>query len=221
MILFLGDIHGSFETLARSQEIVERVGAQAVIQVGDFGLFSSNEKDFYEIVQNFRIPTFFIDGNHDDTDRWCNVQKIQRVFENLPLFYIPRGTVMELDNRQIAFMGGAGSIDKKIRIENKMYWRETENISQVDIDKFYENTYGKTIDIFVTHCPPSSVVKKHFDKSRFSEFQVNTNWQDENELVIEQLWKDIGSPMIISGHMHTRVIGKNYRILDIGEMEAL
>ena len=225
MILLLGDIHGDYKVLERAIKVAEENGAVAVIQVGDFGLFNkygmANESHFYKVMSSSKVPVYWIDGNHDDCDRWTKYTEIYKVWSDTDFFYVPRGTVMELDGRTIAFMGGAASIDMKWRLREGAFWTEKENISNEEITRLLDNTNGKKIDMFITHCPPDSVINRHFNPMDKLFFNVGIEWTDQNGLVVEDLWNKLGNPMIYSGHMHRTVQGDNYRILDINEALAV
>jgi hypothetical protein len=125
---------------------------------------------------------------------------------------------MELDGRTIAFMGGAASIDKDYRLRQNMHWDENENITPDQVARLLKNAEGKQIDLFITHCPPNSVIEENFDNSNKLYFGVGLDWTDPNQQIIEDLWHKMGTPIIFSGHMHRSVVGLNYRILDIDEL---
>ena len=224
MILLLGDIHGDYKVLERAINMATQADATAIIQVGDFGLFRgagmANETHFRKVMKDSKIPVYFIDGNHDDCDRWLAYTEVNRVWDDANLFYIPRGTVMEMDNNLIAFMGGAASIDKAWRLKDGAHWTATENISPQEVLHLFENAKNKQIDMFITHCPPHSVINKHFNPTDKLFFDVDIDWTDPNQLVIEELWTKLGNPMIYSGHMHRSVVEPLYRILDINELLA-
>jgi predicted phosphodiesterase len=42
-ICLLGDIHGDYRVLAKALDVTKDMGASALIQLGDFGLFPGNE----------------------------------------------------------------------------------------------------------------------------------------------------------------------------------
>ncbi len=96
MILLLGDIHGNASILSQALGIAKESNAVAIVQLGDFGLFLDNETWFRQNIINAHIPVYFIDGNHDDCKRWVGYNKVTRVWDDCELFYVPRGTVMEL-----------------------------------------------------------------------------------------------------------------------------
>jgi Icc-related predicted phosphoesterase len=221
MILLLGDIHGDHKTLRRAIDKANEVGATALIQVGDFGMFPKNEQYFRDACSDASCPVYFVDGNHDNCEQWTTFTEVTRIWDDGNLFYIPRGTVMEIDNRTIAFMGGAGSIDKEYRLRNNWHWDERENISPYEVLRMMDNAKGKKIDLFITHCPPNSVINEHFDPKGKLQFGVGLDWHDHNQDIIENIWHAIGTPNVYSGHMHRKVEGMTYRILDINELLAV
>lgn len=221
MILLLGDIHGVAGILEQALDIAKQSSASAIIQLGDFCMFPNNEKWFRGHIKDAHIPIYFIDGNHDDCSRWIQYDKVHKVWDDRELYYVPRGTVMELDGRTIAFMGGAASIDKKTRLENNMHWDHNETIADAHIDRMHKNIKGKQIDMFLTHCPPQSVIEEHFDDNGKLFFGVGLDWTDPAQMIIEELWHKMGTPNIYSGHMHRRVQGMTYRILNINEVLAV
>jgi Icc-related predicted phosphoesterase len=223
MILLLGDIHGDISVLKSAIQKAEEVEATCLIQVGDLGLFQRNGLDigFHRVCKSATIPIYFIDGNHDDCVRWASFTEVTRIWDDANLFYIPRGTVMEIDGRTLAFMGGAGSIDKHTRLTNGWHWDEYENISPEEVLRLLRAAEGKQVDILITHCPPHSVIEEHFDARNKLFFGVGLDWHDHNQDVIENIWKTLDYPYVYSGHMHKRVIGDSYRILNINELLAV
>jgi len=220
MLAILGDIHGDIATLKYSIDAAYDRGATALIQVGDFGLYNRDGIDsgFRRVCKGSPIPVYFIDGNHDDCTRWTEMTDVTQVFDDANLFYIPRGTVMQLDERRIGFLGGAASIDKNIRLQRGWHWDDREEVTQAQIDLLIKNAVGGPLDFLITHCPPSSVIHEHFDPMWKLRFGVGLDWTDPSQELIETVWKELGFPFIISGHMHMPVVGMTYQIVDINEM---
>lgn len=219
MLMLLGDIHGDVYVLKTAIANAAARGATALIQVGDFGLFPlhGTAEGFRRVCKESPIPIYFIDGNHDDCTRWTSYTEVTQLWPDALLFYVPRGTVLELDGRTIAFMGGAASIDKNIRLRRGWPWDDKEEISPDDVRRLDDAVQGKVIDVFITHCPPNSVVEEHFDPRNKLQFGVSLDWHDPSQDMIERAWKAMNSPMIYSGHMHRTVVGDTYRILNIDE----
>ncbi|MFN9899605.1 MAG: hypothetical protein ACK55Z_12625, partial [bacterium] len=66
-----------------------------------------------------------------------------------------------------------------------------------------------------------TVIQEHFDNSIKLFFEVGTEWHDQNQTIIEELWHKLGTPDVYSGHMHKRIQGMTYRILNINELLAV
>lgn len=223
MITLLGDIHGDIGVLKFAIDRAVEKGSSALIQVGDFGLFFRNgiNEGFHRVCKKSPIPIYFVDGNHDDHPRWMVHKKVHQVWKDVNLFFVPRGMVLEIDNRQIAFMGGAASIDKKLRLQMGWQWHEDENIAPYQVKRFLQNVKDKSVDMFITHCPPGSVIERHFDPRNKLKFGVGLDWIDPNQAIIDDLWEKIGFPPIYSGHMHGSVKGFDMRVFTIGEHKGL
>jgi predicted phosphodiesterase len=223
MIMLLGDIHGDIGILKFAIADAVQKGAKALIQVGDFGLMQHSGIDtgFYRVTKDSPIPIYFIEGNHDDCSRWLDIKQVSKVFPDGNLWYVPRGTVMEIDGRTIAFMGGAASIDKSYRLRQAMHWDPKEEVTREDIELLIKNAEGKKVDMFITHCPPQTVIDEHFDPKFKLYFGVTIDWTDPSQGLIEEAWKALGYPYIYSGHMHRCVEGMTYCILDINQKLAV
>jgi predicted phosphodiesterase len=223
MIMLLGDIHGDIGVLKFAIADAVQKGAKALIQVGDLGLMQHSGIDtgFYRVTKDSPIPIYFIEGNHDDCSRWLDIKEVSKVFPDGNLWYVPRGTVMEIDGRTIAFMGGAASIDKSYRLRQAMHWDPKEEVTREDIELLIKNAEGKKVDMFITHCPPQTVIDEHFDPKFKLYFGVTIDWTDPSQGLIEEAWKALDYPYIYSGHMHRFVEGMTYCILDINQTLAV
>lgn len=221
--MLLGDIHGDIGVLKFAIADAVQKGAKALIQVGDFGLMQHSGIDtgFYRVTKDSPIPIYFIEGNHDDCSRWLDIKEVSKVFPDGNLWYVPRGTVMEIDGRTIAFMGGAASIDKSYRLRQAMHWDPKEEVTREDIELLIKNADGKKVDMFITHCPPQTVIDEHFDPKFKLYFGVTIDWTDPSQGLIEEAWKALDYPYIYSGHMHRCVEGMTYCILDINQNLAV
>lgn len=218
MIAFIGDIHGEFSALEKIlDEIKKYPEITAVVQVGDFGFYPKLLNRMKEI--NPHIPVYAIDGNHEDFEMFDGLTDVTEIAPNI--FFVPRGTVLEIDGRTIAFMGGAASVDKGIRLRRGMHWDTRENITEEQVATFRENTKDRKIDIMITHVPPQSVIQKNFDPKGLMFFDLPMSWRDKNADIIEELWGSLYYPQLICGHMHRSVIEGTARILDINELFCL
>lgn len=210
MLVFIGDTHGFFTPIKEIQAKFPDPNT-IFIQVGDFGFWPELAGKWNR--ERSGRPIYFIDGNHDFLPDLVKIQEVTEVWPGA--FYVPRGTVLTLDNKTIAFMGGAGSVDKARRIP-RMDWFEEERITSADVDKLLRNVNGHNIDIFVTHTPPDNAVQENFNPDDLViHFGLPRTWRDPSAAIIESLSTKFGDVPIICGHMHRSVTWNHVKILDI------
>lgn len=212
MLGFLGDVHGDYGCVARvGRNIQATADASALIQVGDFGYYPHLLHQLIGLT--FAIPTYFIRGNHDDHDTLLKLVEVTEVYPNL--FYVPDGTLLELDGKKIAFLGGAASVDKALRIRKGWHWSEKENISTLPI----QNLWGEEgVDILVTHCPPQWIIDKYCDPENLVEFfGLPLDWKDPNAQIVEDVWRRMGEPELFCGHLHMSRDDGQVHVLNIND----
>ena len=210
-VVLLGDIHGITKVLGAVDKMQSASGSTVVagIQVGDLGWYKDTNPLFHTL--DLKLPWYWIDGNHED----FSLLKYTKVTEVAPnLFYVPRGTVMEVGGIKIGFLGGAASVDKQTRLRLGWHWSEDELITDEDIAKF---DGVESVDMLITHCPPQSTIQKHFDSRMLMYFGLSPDWRDPSADKVEALWKRLGEPPLVCGHMHRSITDGNVRILDINE----
>src|ERR1035437_4564727 len=216
-LLIVGDLHAEKNDAKRVFKYAQEVGADLVIQVGDFGMaFSITqykgtggkiECEFThyvsELVKDFGIPLMWFDGNHSNFEfLQATLDKLtpetDGTYELYPnLFYIPRGTKLEFDGIKFLICGGAVSVDKKTRINFISWWKE-EAITQADIDKCAEA--GK-VDVLLTHDLPLevTVIDRHLDPYWGEEAARGTY---QNRVAISEILKASGARLHLHGHLH-------------------
>lgn len=201
MITVIGDVHAKF---GRLHNILEHIPSHhTVIQVGDFGIWPH----YREVLENgFSRPLYFIDGNHEYFPHLTELSAITELYPNL--FYVPRGTYIELDGRKVLFLGGAESIDKEYRREYIDWFRE-ESISYADTAKI---DFSWEVDLMITHTPPYRTIYE----IRGSDTPREWN---HSSVAVEAVWTNVGQPPLVCGHLHqTRTIG-NVTVLN--ELDTL
>lgn len=220
MLAILGDIHGDFRLFERYIPLLDETLAGgksvSVIQVGDFGYYplGNGGKTTLENWPKTNFPVYFVEGNHSWHPYLRGLDSPTKLKKNL--WYMPRGTIQEIEGYRIGFCGGANSVDMKYQKRNGSWFPE-EVVTQADVDKFN----GKTVDILITHAPPMNIVYRTMGKLDTGYWGLPYGWVDESAMMIEQLWGNLGTPPIYSGHLHISYNGSNATILDIGEMQFI
>ena len=201
MIGFIGDVHRAFDRLAVAVAGFP-AAVDVAIQVGDLGLHADDLGPTGSGLPSLARKVYYVTGNHDHEPSYRGIARPTEMAPNL--VFVPRGTVLELDGRRIAFLGGGSSIiDRAVRRRDVDWWPE-EQVTLADVARF--DGAGK-VDILVSHTPPAFVY--HF-------FQLPP---DPSALAVGQAWQILGRPHVVCGHMHSsREVGC-VRVL--GELEVL
>ena len=96
-----------------------------------------------------------------------------------------------------------------------MDWFHDENITAEQADRARAWT---NIDLMVTHVPPQSVITASANPVNKLQFGVSIDWRDANADVVEDVWRHVGCPPLVCGHMHYAFTSTDgVRILDIDE----
>jgi predicted phosphodiesterase len=128
----LGDLHGDLEHLLIVVRTMWGRGVDVMIQVGDFGFVWSGEdyqRTLDKISRRLRSrgqTLYWIDGNHEDFDVLyskfpVDADGVRWLRPNIA--HLPRGYRMALSSgRSVAVLGGANSIDRRLRTEGVDWW---------------------------------------------------------------------------------------------------
>lgn len=208
-MILVGDIHGDFAFMKR---VMVENPDKVIIQVGDFGYWPFLSNTWHDL----EIPgkVYFIEGNHDYLPDLMDLKIVTEVWKNA--FYVPRSTVLELEDTKIGFIGGANSIDRKWRKKNSMQhgWFDEEEVTEKDVDKLL----SRKPDIVIAHAAPVKVIERNFDPKVPVAFfgHLPGEWVDPSAINLQKV-ADTGIPYYC-GHMHDEVIDGNVRILGINEV---
>lgn len=150
----IGDTHGDFRYL---ELLIKQYKAKNVFICGDFGYWPINDKEFMCPFINNNAKIYFCDGNHENhfalgklLKKYGKKNPIE-VCENI--YYMPRGSILNLNGKKILFMGGAESMDKHLRIPH-FDWFPEESITINQI-----NALKKTkIHTVISHAAPRFVL---------------------------------------------------------------
>lgn len=200
--LILGDTHMHRGFLKRATRFAKENDCDAIIQVGDFGFWPRVKPNFAKYQT---LPTFFIDGNHEDHDALKRYRNgINQIFPNV--YYLNRGFVSLVGFANCMFVGGAYSIDKNLRTEGWDWFKE-ETLSEEEFDKIME--YKGEIDVLFCHdCPHDAVPHSK------SYFPQGLPHRDKLQMIVDKFKPQY----CIFGHWHLHernfVKGVEYVCLD-------
>lgn len=166
--LMVGDTHGNGSWMRKQMTLARELECDAVIQLGDFGLWPGGEsylnvikKEYWRHQKN-AVPVYWIDGNHDWHDRIDGMIEeddpaTEEGFYKVEAgcYYIPRGNVWEWEGVRFGALGGAYSIDRKHRQLGLSWWKQ-EIPSDQNVDTLIDNASKVGgIDVLLTHEAPA------------------------------------------------------------------
>ena len=209
-VVLLGDLHGAAAALVRLDR--QLAPGMPIIQVGDFGWYPGLVEQWRVVGATLQRPLYWIRGNHEHYPAmpWLNASAPVEVAPNI--HFVPDGCVLTVDGTRIGCLGGAASIDYKYR-QLGVDWFHDENITAEQEARTQE---WMDLDLMVTHVPPQSVITASSNPLTKLQFGVSVDWCDENATIVERVWRRVGCPPLVCGHMHyAHVSLDGVRVLDI------
>lgn len=193
-VAILGDIHGDVEYLNMALDIARSVGAEMMIQLGDFG-FDYKDSFLTGISQSsdtYEIPILVVRGNHDDPGRFTSYAKVRNVH------FIPDGFVTTIGKKVVAFLGGAVSIDRAARKENISWWRN-ERVNPHIVNAW--SIDDVKADVLISHEAP---LMPDNLPNLFSLSSSVTRDCDEDRNIVRTAAEILEPDVIYHGHYHFR-----------------
>lgn len=214
MIYLLGDIHGFFEIFDAIKEKIGEDPNDIIIQVGDFGIWPKWEKEYKWSTLPWKV--YFIDGNHEYFPYlpYWDAGNVKQLSSNL--FYIPRGTILNLEGKKIGFIGGAESLDQKWRVKGESWFWE-ERVQEEHV----AHLLNEKLDVIVSHSPPLSVQSLLFPPLNKREWGLSMDWSDRSAENLERLYQQNQNTPWYCGHMHESKKWINVQLLAINEVVPL
>lgn len=229
----MGDVHGNWGALNSLMNKLSQKNPDEnikIFQLGDFGYwwtptlstgFDENgeyftfsctpEPNTIKIPENVQL--YWVDGNHENHNE-REKYALGEIHEIEPRFYYcARFSTLELPEiGKLLFIGGADSIDKHLRTEDKSWWKN-EIISAQEMDFFYENLEKfDNIDIVVSHTCPN-----YFELKRIPTIGVKGN--DPSKKALDIILDECNPKLWYFGHYHRFQTGKhkntNWRMLNM------
>lgn len=206
-IEIFGDIHGDFRLFTT---LVNMLNVDAIVQVGDFKYWPNDP--FYEkqvgFLNNLNKPVYFIDGNHEHhlkLQEFCNNtdENIIEIMKNV--YYIRRGSLVNICDYNIFCMGGAFSIDRGSGAEN-VDWFKEETISYKDMIHLPDP--NSKIDLMISHtCPNEFVgnIAEYISAVRGYDIYIDN---DPSREALSQILNTYNIKQWYFGHWHTYLKNK-------------
>lgn len=165
MVYVTGDMHGAEERLYGKEWFRLKKG-DILIVCGDFGYIwngTEKQREYIDYLSSRKFTVAFLDGTHDNLDyiNACRVTywkggMIHRIKDNL--IHLMRGQIYDIDGVKFFTFGGGESIDKDMRIENGLWWKE-EMPTPLEMSSAAKTLDAADcrVDYIITHEPPSLV----------------------------------------------------------------
>jgi Calcineurin-like phosphoesterase len=153
VLMLAGDWHGNAFWARRVIAHAASLDVDTILQLGDFGYWVDDpETDAYlaavdDELRTAGIRLFWLDGNHEDHTRRAEWGDPAR-YPNLT--YLPRGFRWNWWGRTWMSVGGATSVDKRLRVEGESWW-PGEELTDADVEHAMREG---DVDVIVSHdCP--------------------------------------------------------------------
>jgi hypothetical protein len=199
-IMIAGDVHGMFSCF---NLMIHKRSPSLVLQVGDFGYWP---RQLSERFKPFDVPVFWCAGNHEYWPALTNIKGTDPVELWKNSFYCPSGTVIEKEGKRILFIGGAKSVDWKLRSLGKDVWPELE-CPDLDVASL-----PSEVDIIISHTMPLSITSQYL-RSSFEvekEKERRYGWDlsgDPMEKRLEEVLEKVSFEHWYAGHWHVSKTG--------------
>jgi len=198
-IILCGDLHGNWGAL---NTLINKKQPDIVFQCGDFGwwpqwevtqpvLYGRQKVWSHKGLKPNNTKVYFCDGNHEQHSILTQNGKIQELYKNV--FFCSRGSLLQLEDLNILFAGGASSIDKDQRTPGHD-WFSKENINRTEYSLL---TSHQTIDIVISHTCPNS----------FNIHGTEGKLQDSNRIALEDVLNKYSPALWVFGHWHKFQLG--------------
>lgn len=213
-IAIVGDVHGKIDLMIeKSLEL----NVDAIMQVGDFGTFISEEKmdraarkhdgvgnfvEYYNGAKKFPVPIYFIKGNHDDFNVLEEIKS--RKIKNLN--FMENGLAYNVCGR---FFGSLGGNYSRTRYQfnhkdSQLHGKRRKHFNHQDVEALekFSNIYA----IIAHDCPNDVGIKNKFDES------------DCGSPEVRALIEKIKPRFYFHGHHHcyTETLIGNTRVIGLG-----
>jgi hypothetical protein len=220
LILFLGDLHGSWPAATAAYRAAVREKGRRpdlLIQVGDWGYYPQRHDvdPLWTLTPEVRgaepdaweHPVVFIDGNHEaHAELWRESPSRLGWPDNV--FFAPRGMLWA----GILFMGGAASVNKAQLLRTGKHWSPLEEVTTyqtirvLELVKVARNSGQPWEDphTVISHTGPSSFNLEQFASSHWG----GENKQEPSRLELERLRRALNPQQWVFGHWHAS--GRGY-----------
>jgi calcineurin-like phosphoesterase family protein len=215
-VLLLGDTHGNDRFFKLACHTAIEQGCDTVFQLGDFGYWEHYPQgvQYLEycsaVLSVLNLRCIFLDGNHENHPLlWAKYGPAAREHTVSPegfwrvrerLHYAPRGHRWSWEGIRFLALGGAYSIDEKMRTPGKSWWA-TELITDREVEVA---SAGGKVDVMLSHDAPWGVsipsLERAIERHGAEVYPLSRQNREQVSRVV-----DVVQPhWLIHGHYHDR-----------------
>ena len=202
-VLLAGDWHGNTEFSAEVIRTAGAIGCQAVLQLGDFGLWPGRENEWLDHVEvqaeQAGVDLVWIDGNHE---HHALLDRLPRPDGGLVpmrehVTWASRGARWTWGGRRFGALGGAVSVDRMFRREGRNWWAN-ERTTGEDVDRLGH----EPLDVLATHAAPSSY--RPPDRMPKLPADILADIREQRDL-LDVAVANTKPALVVHGHYHLRL----------------
>lgn len=216
------DLHKlSTEQWPEQKELQEE---DILVILGDFGGLwldkrSKEEEYWLKWLTAKTCTVCFVDGNHENFNVIDNLEEVTFCNskaglayrdDNGSIFHLKRGEIYTIEDKKVLTFGGAFSVDKHLRVEDKSWWsRELPSYAETEnLDKNLENHENK-VDFILTHtCPKSIIVPMGLISSKMSAM-FGGKLEDPTTEILQSVLETVEFKQWHFGHFHKERVFEN------------
>ncbi|MFS0885013.1 metallophosphoesterase family protein [Aeromicrobium sp. 179-A 4D2 NHS] len=219
-VLICGDWHGDTRHAKAAIALADRVGADGILHVGDFGWSWKRDHP-----KTFNVPVeeelakrdiflIWADGNHENHKAIRDITPRKSdgfvpTGDSGRLFWAPRAHRWNWLGVEFAAMGGAMSVNREDYTEGETLFSDLEEVKPGDVELLGD----VKVNVMLTHdVPAGGYVFKHMHFPPWVERQAYES-RELLRLAVENTRPDL----VFSGHWHQRVTSRIERLSDGGE----
>lgn len=210
---FAGDWHGNKNWALGALDRFKSQDVTVIYHVGDFGVWPgpSGKEFLYKVDARLREndqTLYVVLGNHEDYNQVDKFQVgadgwLEHVFYPR-IRFAPRGHVWVDGGARFAALGGAGSVDRNVRVEGVSWWPQ-EAVTRADVDTLVSNVTAHgwdRVDVLLTHEAPAGLHRPGGKlPAWFTPEVAHDCWQQR--VLLREACDLVRPHSLVHGHWHT------------------
>ena len=213
-VYIAGDWHGNTNWAnGRLQQIGMKTGPALVLHVGDFGIWPGADGQRYldsvdKMCDRYNIKIAVTPGNHED---WNQLDALwdsgkDEIRPNIRVLH--RNQRFVIDDVQFLSLGGAPSIDRHLRTENRDWWPQ-EAITEWDVELLTDVILptGPPVDVMLTHDSPDApwqtpCVRRICETGPLSWPADSLAYAEQGRKLLSRAFEAVKPRLLVHGHYH-------------------